>query len=78
MTNSTILAMFETGLSESGKSANLIEKMAVLGWNFTIYSNNTIYLRKQKIELSDEDVASLRAALPEYNSGKKSYMQIEF
>ena len=78
MTNTIILEMFETGLSEYGKTVNLVEKLATLGWNFTIYTNNTVYLRKQKIELSEEDIASLRAALPEFNAGKKSYMQVEF
>ena len=57
---------------------NIVEALGAVGWNYTIYRDNSIYLKKIKIILSDSDIAFMRSGLPFFNEGKKIYRQISF
>lgn len=57
---------------------NIVDALGAVGWNYTIYTDNSIFLKKVKITLSDSDMTFMRSGLPFFNEGKKIYRQITF
>lgn len=78
MINERILNIIKSGTNFTEVTTdNIVMALSCCGWNYKIY-NGFIYLKKEKIAISDEDLSFMRSGIPAYNADKPSYRHIEF
>ena len=77
--NSTVEAMSKklTKITELNQNT-IVLALAVMGWNFKVYGGNVIYIKKEKIALTDAELEAMRSGIAAYNEGKPAYKMISF